>query len=407
MTFVPPDGPVPARFIICGEAPGSEEVRQHRGFVGPSGKILWPVLHRLAMLDRYECYVTNLCKHPLDNSESGDAKISPEEFDACKASLHEELMGVAASVWDPDVTTHVLAVGALAARALMTDNYSRMEVHNGMTYRGFGPWTVTPCWHPAAALHGDTGKDPIAWMGDAMAHFGPGKERLVTGGLFIPNYSIGHKTCTGPIAIDTEGTPDDPQILTWSDGQVRYAVAPENAAKWWMTDALFARFLIFHNAPWDWSVLEAMGVPTPWRMPFQDTMELAYLQQTLPQGLKDLSRRFYDVSMPSWSDVVMPHYNEAILAIAAGRADAGTTIETHTKTGKLRKKPLIHRTDEAKALFRLLPNPEKGYVGNPDLLRTRIGDFPPPSLRFVPRSEMLEYATLDPFMTFKVWEKLR
>jgi hypothetical protein len=157
--------------------------------------------------------------------------------------------------------------------------------------------------------------------------------------------------------------------------------------------------VIYHNAPWDWAVLEAMGVDHPERVPFVDTMEMAYLKQTEPQGLKDLAYRHWGVRMRTFEDVVMPHYDSVVRAIALGKADAGTTITTHSpKTGKAYKKPKVERTAEAKALVR---------TENVDTLRTRIGEFPTPSLRFVPEAEMLEYATLDPYMTYKVYEALR
>ena len=397
MVRVEPDGSIGDKYAIVGEAPASEEVRMGRGFVGPSGKMLWPMLRRLAGIERWECWVTNLCKHPLDNSEKGDAKLSPEEFESCQAELLEELSRVG--------PTHVLAVGALAARALIP-GYTRMEVHNGMSYRSqvwadkYCAWWVTPCWHPAAALHGDVGKDPLAWAGDAMMHFGPGKSRVPTQvsappwlpGMIRPTASV--------ISVDTEGTIDDPICLTWADNVNRYYVPAEHVPVWWNDMKAARPIVVYHNAPWDWGVLEAMGVPKPWEHPFRDTMELAYLKQTEPQGLKDLSLRHFGVRMRTWEEVVMPHYEEVVLAIGAGKVDAGTTITTHSpKTGKAYKKPKVQYADEVKAMKRALENPK--------LMRERIGEFPGPSLRFVPEAETIEYATLDPWMTLKVWEVLK
>ena len=67
MTYVPPSGPVPARIMIVGEAPGVEEVQQRKPFVGSSGMELDRMLHD-AGISRSECFVTNVCRYqPLYN----------------------------------------------------------------------------------------------------------------------------------------------------------------------------------------------------------------------------------------------------------------------------------------------------------------------------------------------------
>ena len=66
MTFVPGEGPRPARGMIIGEAPGRTEVQLGRPFVVPSGTLLNQALVALAV-DREKCYVTNVVKElPLD-----------------------------------------------------------------------------------------------------------------------------------------------------------------------------------------------------------------------------------------------------------------------------------------------------------------------------------------------------
>lgn len=53
-----PDGPIPADIAFCGEEPGGVEVRQGRGFVGPSGQLLWKLCEQ-ADISRDEVWVTN------------------------------------------------------------------------------------------------------------------------------------------------------------------------------------------------------------------------------------------------------------------------------------------------------------------------------------------------------------
>lgn len=59
---VPHSGPIPARIMIVGEAPGPEEVQKLQPFVGPSGAELNKMLGE-AGISRSECFVTNVSKY--------------------------------------------------------------------------------------------------------------------------------------------------------------------------------------------------------------------------------------------------------------------------------------------------------------------------------------------------------
>ena len=54
-------GPIPARILICGEAPGVEEERTGSPFVGSSGQELDRMLLE-AGLSRANCFVTNISR---------------------------------------------------------------------------------------------------------------------------------------------------------------------------------------------------------------------------------------------------------------------------------------------------------------------------------------------------------
>lgn len=67
---VRPDGPIPARVMIVGEAPGAEEERDGVPFVGASGKELNKMLSEAGM-SRGECFVTNVARErPSGNNIS-------------------------------------------------------------------------------------------------------------------------------------------------------------------------------------------------------------------------------------------------------------------------------------------------------------------------------------------------
>ncbi len=61
------EGPIPARVMLVGEAPGAEEERLGVPFVGASGQELNRMLAEAGIM-RSDCYVTNVCKvRPLNN----------------------------------------------------------------------------------------------------------------------------------------------------------------------------------------------------------------------------------------------------------------------------------------------------------------------------------------------------
>jgi len=100
-----PGGAAPSRWVVCGEAPGKEEVAANEGFVGQSGELLWPLVRRFAGVERSQCWVTNLSKHRLDDTLPSDKKLTAAEFEECRHDLLEELTWIAQP-------KRVLAVGA-------------------------------------------------------------------------------------------------------------------------------------------------------------------------------------------------------------------------------------------------------------------------------------------------------
>lgn len=86
--LVRPDGPIPARIMLVGEAPGYDEERVGTPFVGASGQELNRMLHEAGIM-RSECYVTNVCKsrppnnwlgHFVAQSKKAAAEAPPGKF---------------------------------------------------------------------------------------------------------------------------------------------------------------------------------------------------------------------------------------------------------------------------------------------------------------------------------------
>ena len=56
-----PSGPADPKVIFVGEAPGQVELEQGKGFVGPSGNLLWAVARHTGV-SRDDAWITNTAK---------------------------------------------------------------------------------------------------------------------------------------------------------------------------------------------------------------------------------------------------------------------------------------------------------------------------------------------------------
>jgi uracil-DNA glycosylase len=103
------DGNPEARLMLIGEAPGAEEDRQGKPFVGASGKLLDRMLATIG-LDRGSVYITNVIYwRPPGNRSPTQAEIA-----ACQPFLERQI-----ALLEPAL---IVFVGGIAARALLGVN---------------------------------------------------------------------------------------------------------------------------------------------------------------------------------------------------------------------------------------------------------------------------------------------
>lgn len=125
---VMPDGPVPAPIAFVGEEPGNTELVEGRGFVGPSGQILW-MLAQSAGFTREDVWVSNaaLCVARPVKLPSGailsKMKVKAMAAQACRQRLLGELITV-----DPVV---VVPLGNWALWALADIPNARIYSYRG------------------------------------------------------------------------------------------------------------------------------------------------------------------------------------------------------------------------------------------------------------------------------------
>lgn len=131
------EGDPAARLLVVGEAPGAEEDRTGRPFVGRAGKLLDLLLASVG-IGRDEVYICNVlkCRPP------GNRNPQPDEVEACSPYLVRQVEMVG-----PEA---IVAFGTFAAQTLLGTGQSigrlRGEVHR---YRGV---PLVPTYHPAALL---------------------------------------------------------------------------------------------------------------------------------------------------------------------------------------------------------------------------------------------------------------
>ena len=123
--------------MFIGEAPGFNEDRQGRPFVGAAGNFLNDLLAQIG-LKREDVYITNVVKsRPPQNRDP-----EPDEIEACRIWLDKQI-----EIIQPKV---IVTISRYAMVRWFPDK-KISEIHGKA--RRFGDLVVVPMYHPAAALH--------------------------------------------------------------------------------------------------------------------------------------------------------------------------------------------------------------------------------------------------------------
>ncbi len=144
------EGDENAAVMLIGEAPGAEETRLLRPFVGKAGKNLDEFLFAL-MLRRQEIYITNVVKfRPYKQSEKGTLSNRPpekQELTAMTPLLLREIEAVAPRV--------VVTLGNVPLKALYGSSATIGESHavpvaaQALSHR----FMLFPLYHPASIIY--------------------------------------------------------------------------------------------------------------------------------------------------------------------------------------------------------------------------------------------------------------
>jgi DNA polymerase len=131
------EGDPDAALVFVGEAPGAEEDKTGRPFVGRAGKLLTKIIASID-LTREQVYICNVlkCRPP------GNRAPMPDEVTACSPFLHEQL-----AVIGPKV---ICALGGPATTTLLRTRQGITRLRGRLFwYRGI---PLMPTFHPAYLL---------------------------------------------------------------------------------------------------------------------------------------------------------------------------------------------------------------------------------------------------------------
>lgn len=145
---VPGEGNPGARVIFIGEAPGADEDRLGRPFVGKAGQLLDKALNALGFYRSENYYICNICKcRPENNRTPAD-----DEAEACLPYLRRQV-----SLVKPRI---IVCLGATAVKHII-DKQARITSIRGTWFERKGYYIIAT-FHPAALLR-DESKKRLFW----------------------------------------------------------------------------------------------------------------------------------------------------------------------------------------------------------------------------------------------------
>ncbi len=140
---VPGEGSCDADVVFVGEAPGAEEDKTGKPFVGRAGKLLGDIIKAMG-LTREQVYICNTLKcRPPENRDP-----STDEKKACRHFLQNQLL-----IIEPKV---IVALGSHAAKQLLDTDLAigklRGKFHEYKPTPDAEPIKLMPTYHPAYLL---------------------------------------------------------------------------------------------------------------------------------------------------------------------------------------------------------------------------------------------------------------
>ncbi len=134
------DGSPDAPIMIIGEAPGVDEEKQGKPFVGRAGKLLNATLGMLGW-QRSDFYITNIVRYRPQDALGGTLTPTPQEIEKFRPAIEKEIEVVSPKLI---VVLGRIAMTGLGIEGTMAENRGKVIERSGRK--------ILIAYHPAAIL---------------------------------------------------------------------------------------------------------------------------------------------------------------------------------------------------------------------------------------------------------------
>ena len=140
------EGSPGAKLVFVGEAPGEEEDKQGRPFVGRAGQLLTKIISAMG-LAREDVYICNIlkCRPP------GNRNPKEDEIATCEPFLVKQLEAI-----NPEI---ICALGTFAAKTLLRTEAPISSIRG--KFHDYHGRKLMPTYHPAYLLRNPEAKKPV------------------------------------------------------------------------------------------------------------------------------------------------------------------------------------------------------------------------------------------------------
>ncbi len=399
-------GPTDSPLLLIGEAPGHIENMRGYCFCGDSGQELDNYLTMVGM-HRSSIRVDNIvkCQPP------GKRDPKKDEIKCCSDYLTDYI-----TQYQPRV---IGTLGKVATEYFLGP-ISMEQVHGIPVAQG-KDYIIVPLYHPAFGLYKTSFMTQIRQDFEVLAQVvryelkprKPVKQKY----NYVLARDAGLIKPKSVIAVDTEYAQGSTWCLSFSHTPgTAYVVMRDDKELITTLAGWFSNpncRMLLHNALYDLPELQLLGiVPTN----FTDTMVMAYLLQSEPQGLKALAYRHLNMHMKSYKEMVAPATREKAIAyltkalthdwpnpeqIFEWRPDGTAHVKQPQNIGKkiqrilndMGKKP-VDPWDRWHHI-----EPEDGRA----MVETELGIMPEGELCDIPFDDAVNYAAQDADATLQIY----
>jgi len=146
-TLVFSDGLPSSKIMIIGEAPGQDEEKQGKPFVGRAGRLLNATLETLDW-KRSDFYISNIVKYRPQDQYGKTATPTPQEIEKFRPAIEKEI-----EIVNPGLVVVLgrIAMAGLGIEGTMSENHGRViEIKNRKVLIVYHPAAIlrNPNWEP-------------------------------------------------------------------------------------------------------------------------------------------------------------------------------------------------------------------------------------------------------------------